>query len=118
MSLAHEGTVLLTGAAGFIGHHLGEWLLRDGCRVVGADSLNGYYDPRFKRARLDRLSGRPGFTFERIDLADRAAVPALFAATRPATVVHLAAQAVCDAWTKDPSILVINPHHLILGAGS
>jgi UDP-glucuronate 4-epimerase len=93
MSLAHEGTVLLTGAAGFIGYHLGERLLRDGCRVVGVDSLNDYYDPRLKRARLDRLLGRPGFAFERIDLADRAAVPALFAATRPAAVVHLAAQA-------------------------
>src|SRR3954447_19157013 len=92
MTLAHDGTILLTGAAGFIGYHLADRLLGEGCRVVGVDSLNDYYDPRLKRARLDRLLGRAGFTFERLDLADRDATPALFAATRPAIVVHLAAQ--------------------------
>ena len=55
MSLAHDGTVLLTGVAGFIGYHLADRLLRDGCRVVGVDSMNDYYDPRLKRARLERL---------------------------------------------------------------
>jgi UDP-glucuronate 4-epimerase len=93
MTLAHDGTILLTGAAGFIGYHLADRLLGEGCRVVGVDSLNDYYDPRLKRARLDQLLGRAGFTFERLDLADRDATPALFAATRPAIVVHLAAQA-------------------------
>jgi UDP-glucuronate 4-epimerase len=93
MSLAHDGTILLTGVAGFIGYHLADRLLRDGCRVVGVDSLNDYYDPRLKRARLERLQGRPGFTFERIDLADRAVTPALFGRTQPNVVVHLAAQA-------------------------
>jgi UDP-glucuronate 4-epimerase len=106
MSLAHQGTVLLTGAAGFIGYHLGERLLRDGCRVVGVDSLNDYYDPRLKRARLERLLGRPGFAFERIDLADRAAVPALFVATRPAAVVHLAAQAGVRYSLQNPTAYV------------
>ena len=93
MSLAHDGTILLTGAAGFIGYHLADRLLRDGCRVVGVDSLNEYYDPRLKQARLDRLLGREGFSFARLDLADRAATPALFASLRPKLVVHLAAQA-------------------------
>jgi UDP-glucuronate 4-epimerase len=93
MSLAHDGTILLTGAAGFIGYHLADRLLRDGCRVVGLDSLNVYYDPRLKQARLDRLLGRDGFAFERLDLADRAATSALFASLRPKVVVHLAAQA-------------------------
>ncbi len=83
MSFAHDGTILLTGAAGFIGYHLAERLLREGCRVVGVDSLNDYYDPRLKQARLERLLGRPGFTFQQLDLADRAATPALFARTRP-----------------------------------
>ena len=83
MSLAHDGTILLTGVAGFIGYHLAERLLRDGCRVVGVDSLNDYYDPRLKQARLERLQGRPGFTFEQLDLADRAATPALFARRGP-----------------------------------
>ena len=45
----------VTGSAGFIGYHLADRLLRDGCRVVGVDSLNDYYDPRLKQARLERL---------------------------------------------------------------
>ena len=93
MSLAHDGTILLTGVAGFIGYHLAERLLAEGCRVVGVDSLNEYYDPRLKRARLDRLLGRAGFAFRQVDLADRARTPELFAAVRPRVVVHLAAQA-------------------------
>ena len=71
MSLAHDGTILLTGAAGFIGYHLADRLLRDGCRVVGVDSLNEYYDPRLKQARLDH-AGAPGL-LARLDLAHRAA---------------------------------------------
>lgn len=93
MSLAHAGPVLLTGVAGFIGYHLAERLLAEGCEVAGVDSVNAYYDPRLKEARLARLEGRPGFTFHKVDLADRVAVPELFAAVRPAAVVHLAAQA-------------------------
>jgi UDP-glucuronate 4-epimerase len=93
MSLAHDGTILVTGVAGFIGYHLAERLLAEGCRVVGVDSLNEYYDPRLKRARLDRLLGRAGFAFRQVDLADRARTPELFAAVRPRVVVHLAAQA-------------------------
>jgi UDP-glucuronate 4-epimerase len=93
MCLAHDGTVLLTGVAGFIGYHLAERLLGEGCTVAGVDSLNAYYDPRLKQARLARLVGRPGFTFCQLDLADRAATAAAFAEIRPRSVVHLAAQA-------------------------
>jgi UDP-glucuronate 4-epimerase len=93
MSLALSGTVLVTGAAGFIGYHLCERLLRDGCRVVGVDNLNDYYDPRLKQARLKRLQEKPGFAFEKLDIADRVAMPDLFARTKPAAVVNLAAQA-------------------------
>ena len=93
MDLAHEGTVLVTGVAGFIGYHLAERLLHEGCAVHGIDSLNDYYDPRLKRGRLDRLSGREGFAFEQRDLADRLEVADLFRRVRPRVVVHLAAQA-------------------------
>jgi UDP-glucuronate 4-epimerase len=93
MSLAHEGTVLVTGAAGFIGYHLADRLLGEGCRVVGLDNLNDYYDPRLKYARLARLEGRAGFDFVRLDLADRVGMAALFERLQPTVVVNLAAQA-------------------------
>jgi UDP-glucuronate 4-epimerase len=87
-------TILVTGAAGFIGVHTAEALLERGDEVVGIDDLNPYYDVRLKEARLARLSARPGFSFHRVDIADRAAVEAVFerhpALTR---IVHLAAQA-------------------------
>ena len=93
MPLAHAGTILLTGAAGFIGYHLARRLLDEGCTVLGVDSLNAYYDPRLKQARLERLLGRPGFSFQRLDLSGREATAALFAQAKPQVVVHLAAQA-------------------------
>ncbi|MDX6748508.1 NAD-dependent epimerase [Geminicoccaceae bacterium 1502E] len=93
MALAHEGTILVTGAAGFIGYHLARRLLEDGCSVVGIDNLSPYYDVRLKRARLARLAKWPGFRFTAMDLADRAAVGELFSGARPAAVVNLAAQA-------------------------
>lgn len=86
-------TVLVTGAAGFIGMHVAERLLNDGREVVGLDNLNDYYDVRLKEARLARLSGRTGFRFARIDLADDQAMAALFRDTRFRTVIHLGAQA-------------------------
>jgi UDP-glucuronate 4-epimerase len=90
----HEGqSVLVTGAAGFIGYHLAERLLRDGRKVVGLDNLNDYYDPALKEARLERLEASEGFTFARLDLADRQGMEALFADHAFDTVVHLAAQA-------------------------
>lgn len=85
--------ILLTGVAGFIGYHVAERLLARGDEVVGLDNLNAYYDVRLKEARLARLTGRPGFTFHRLDLADRAGMERLFAETRPQRVIHLAAQA-------------------------
>ena len=86
-------TILVTGCAGFIGMHCAERLLARGARVVGIDNLNAYYDPALKQARLARLTGHPRFRFERIDLADRAAMADLFARVQPARVLHLAAQA-------------------------
>ena len=87
-------TILVTGAAGFIGFHVAQALLDRGERVVGIDSLNDYYDVRLKRARLELLAGRPGFCFHAIDIADRAAMEGLAAAEQGiAGIVHLAAQA-------------------------
>ena len=85
--------VLVTGAAGFIGSHLTERLLARGDTVVGLDNLNDYYDPSLKQARLDRIEGRDGFTFVRLDLADKEGMAALFEREGFDRVVNLAAQA-------------------------
>lgn len=85
--------ILVTGAAGFIGFHLTQRLLERGDEVHGVDNLNDYYDVRLKQSRLAQIEGRPGFTFQKLDLADRAAVPEMFQRVRPQRVVHLAAQA-------------------------
>jgi len=88
-----DNTILVTGAAGFIGFHVTRRLLAEGRQVIGLDSLNSYYDPQLKAARLDTLKSQPGFTFVKLDLADRDAIKALFAQHRFPLVVHLAAQA-------------------------
>src|SRR5579864_4038574 len=87
-------TVLLTGAAGFIGYHVAEALLARGERVLGVDNLNAYYDVRLKQARLDRLADRAGFAFCRADVADRAVMHDLVKQNSDiSSIVHLAAQA-------------------------
>jgi UDP-glucuronate 4-epimerase len=85
--------VLVTGAAGFIGFHVARQLLANGREVVGADSVNAYYDPKLKEARIELLKRDPKFSFVKHDLADRAASIALFEQHRFPTVIHLAAQA-------------------------
>ena len=85
--------VLVTGAAGFIGFHTARALLDRGDEVVGVDNLNPYYDVNLKRARLALLAARNRFSFVEADVADQAAVDALFAEHKPERVIHLAAQA-------------------------
>jgi UDP-glucuronate 4-epimerase len=85
--------VLVTGAAGFIGMHVSQILLARGEQVVGLDNLNDYYSPQLKHDRLARLTGKPGFSFVQMDVADRAGIAQLFAEQRFDRVVHLAAQA-------------------------
>ena len=84
---------LVTGAAGFIGMHAVLKLLDRGDQVVGVDNLNDYYDVALKEARLARLTQKSGFSFHRVDVADRSAMEKLFAAEQPDKVIHLAAQA-------------------------
>ncbi len=84
-------TVLVTGAAGFIGAYTCRALLERGERVVGLDNYNDYYDPQLKRDRVAALC--PDADIRRLDLTDRAGLEALFDEVRPERVVHLAAQA-------------------------
>ncbi len=86
-------TVLVTGAAGFIGFSLASRLLRVGESVFGLDNLSPYYDVALKEARLDLLKRHADFRFAAVDIADRAAIENLFASEQFDTIVHLAAQA-------------------------
>ena len=85
--------ILVTGAAGFIGYFLSLRLLDSGAQVYGIDSLNDYYDVGLKKGRLAQLQAFENFTFEQMDLSDRAAVSQLFAQNSFRCVVNLAAQA-------------------------
>jgi UDP-glucuronate 4-epimerase len=98
--------VLVTGAAGFIGMFVSRVLLERGDEVVGLDNLNEYYDVSLKEARLALLRELPGFSFVRLDLADRAGMERLFKEQRFQRVVHLAAQA-------GVRYSLVNPHAYI-----
>ncbi len=88
-----DQAVLVTGAAGFIGFHVAQRLLRDGRTVVGLDIVNDYYDPKLKEARLEILKREAGFSFVKMNLTDRVGIKSLFAKYRFPVVIHLAAQA-------------------------
>jgi UDP-glucuronate 4-epimerase len=94
--------ILVTGAAGFIGSHTAYRLLERGDTIVGLDNLNDYYDVSLKDARLARLTGKPAFSFARLDLSDRAGVAALFEREQFDRVIHLAAQAGVRYSLKNP----------------
>ena len=86
-------TVLVTGAAGFIGFHLSKKLCQDGYTVLGIDNLNDYYDVRIKKSRLEIQEKLPSFTFAKCDLTDYTSLAKLFEEFRVEAVVNLAAQA-------------------------
>ena len=87
-------TILVTGAAGFIGYHVAAALADRGEAVLGVDNLNAYYDVGLKQARLARLARLASFSFEKCDISDRDAVAALIKAhPHIRVIVHLAAQA-------------------------
>src|SRR4029450_11857133 len=88
-----DGPILVTGAAGFIGFHVAQGLLRNGRDVVGVDNLNAYYDLALKESRRAELAKSNRLRFVKLDLADRKGVASLFKEHRFSRVVHLAAQA-------------------------
>lgn len=85
--------IIITGAAGFIGFHLAERLLKSGWQVIGVDNLSSYYDPKIKRKRLAMLGEHKRFRFVKLDLKDRKKFLELVVKEKPAEIVHLAAQA-------------------------
>ena len=86
-------TILVTGAAGFIGSYLCHYLLDRGDEVIGIDDLNDYYDPRLKEARLERLRPRNGFSFLKGDISSTESLAEAVQGRRIVKVAHLAAQA-------------------------
>ncbi len=103
---SHPMTTLVTGSAGFIGFHTAVRLLNDGHAVVGFDNHNPYYDPALKDARVRILKQFPGYTHIVGDLADKAALDAVFAAHKPERVIHLAAQAGVRYSVENPEVYV------------
>ncbi|MBT8351835.1 MAG: NAD-dependent epimerase [Deltaproteobacteria bacterium] len=85
--------VMVTGVAGFIGFHLAQRLLKDGCHVTGIDNLNTYYDVRLKEARLNILKRKENFTFYKMDLCNRKDYEKFLQTSSFDVVVNLAAQA-------------------------
>ncbi|MCA1010715.1 GDP-mannose 4,6-dehydratase [Halobacillus halophilus] len=86
-------TYLVTGAAGFIGYYLSKKLLNEGCKVIGLDNVNDYYDVGLKETRLGLLKPHDSFTFLKKNLADKEAIDSVFREYQPDIVVNLAAQA-------------------------
>jgi UDP-glucuronate 4-epimerase len=94
--------VLVTGAAGFIGFHVAEALLARGDTVLGFDTINSYYDPALKLARLGILERRPGFSFVKGGLEQDGAIADVFKRFKPERIAHLAAQAGVRYSIQDP----------------
>jgi UDP-glucuronate 4-epimerase len=100
-----DNTVLITGAAGFIGSHLTEAMLDDGHAVIGVDNFDPYYDASIKRRNLDAIGARPRlgrFIFVEADIREPASIGPVLARTRPAGVIHLAAKAGVRPSIADP----------------
>lgn len=99
-------TYLVTGAAGFIGFYLSLRLLEPGCKIIGIDNLNNYYDVRLKEARLDKLEQFKKFTFVNGDISDKALILRIFEQHKPQIVVNLAAQAGVRYSIENPDVYI------------
>ncbi|RPI80691.1 MAG: NAD-dependent epimerase/dehydratase family protein [Chloroflexi bacterium] len=97
------GNYLVTGSAGFIGARVVEFLLDSGHTVTGIDNLNDAYDVRIKEYRLSKLQAKPGFTFHRMDIADRFSVDELPAFD---AVINLAARAGVRPSVENPWVYI------------
>lgn len=97
---------LVTGAAGFIGFHTAMRLCKAGHQVLGVDNLNDYYSVDLKLSRLELLRAEPGFSFMKLDIADREPMQALFRDQRFDRVIHLAAQAGVRYSLENPNAYV------------
>ncbi|MBP1761310.1 MAG: nucleotide sugar epimerase [Firmicutes bacterium] len=86
-------TILVTGVAGFIGSKVTEFLLDQGCTVIGVDNLNDYYDTTLKYWRLERLQMNNNFTFYKLDIENYEALDIIFHMHHPDAVINLAARA-------------------------
>lgn len=104
-------TYLITGAAGFIGSRVTEFLLRDGHTVIGIDNLNDAYDVRLKEWRLDQIKDHPGFSFYKLDVCDRLGLHELLTqlATHnslPSAIINLAARAGVRQSVENPWVYI------------
>lgn len=104
--LATAKTYLVTGAAGFIGYYLSNKLLSQGCRVIGIDNINDYYDVNLKYTRLELLKPFEKFTFIKGDLSDKDMVAKVFEEYKPNIVVNLAAQAGVRYSIDNPDVYI------------
>ncbi len=104
---AHPQTIVVTGAAGFIGANVCDLLLQQGHQVIGLDNLNDAYDVRLKEWRLNQLQARPGFHFHTVDIADFASLQAIFAGiANPTSVINLAARAGVRQSVENPWVYI------------
>lgn len=101
-----EQTVLITGAAGFIGYHLSKRLLDERKKVIGVDNLNDYYDVRLKQTRLDLIKNDKNFTFYKVDIHDKHSLEKIFKDNKIDYVINLAAQAGVRYSIENPDVYI------------
>ena len=99
-------TYLVTGTAGFIGSFLSKRLIEQGCKVIGIDNINDYYDVNLKYARLENLKPYENFTFIKGDISDKDMIMKTFEEYKPTVVINLAAQAGVRYSIDNPDVYI------------